>query len=226
MKNKIVHTILLLSISFFGMAQESENFSADRYFNQGNEAFNNNQFGEAIYHYEKALLLDPNAEDIQVNLKLAVERLDADIIELEPFFLAHWWQSISNTFLPGTWKILSIALLILLLAIVYMHLFRNKLSSNHAYSLVGILFFLIVVFILAGNTRSDSIFENKHAILYGNVKSLLEGPDTVSEEVKSVVSGVKVKVLDANAEWFKVATMDSEQGWVLKSQVRMLKFAD
>ena len=226
MKNIILYTTLFLSISILGIAQESMSFSADNYFNQGNAAYNKEQFGEAVYLYEKALLLDPHSSDIKVNLNLAVERLDTDIIELEPFFLAEWWRGISNLFLPGTWKILSVVFLILLLGLVFMHLFRSFLSRKSAYSLSGVLAVLMLVFILAGSTRTTSIFESKYAILNAEVESLHEGPDSVSEKVKPVVAGVKVKILDSNGEWYKVATMDSEQGWVLKSQVSLLKFEE
>ena len=138
--------------------------------------------------------------------------------------MADWWLSLSNCFLPGNWKILSIVLLLALLLLVFVHLFKNKLTSKLAYTLGAGVIFLILISILAGNTRSNSIFNNKYAVLTGSIESLFEGPDTVSEMVKPVVSGVKVKILDSNADWFKVATMDSEQGWVLKSNVRLLKF--
>ena len=224
MKNKILHTTLFIAFSFIGISQNAIEFSADNYFNLGNEAYNNSQFGEAIYQYEKALLLDPNSQDIHVNLNLSVERLDADIIELDKFFLAEWWQRLSNLFLPGTWKIISIVLLFGLLALTFIHLFKDKLTSKLNYSLGGILIFLILISVLACNSRFNSIFNNNYAILSGTIDSLLEGPDIVSEEIKPVVNGVKVKIIDSNADWYKVATMDSEQGWVLKSNVRLLKF--
>lgn len=226
MRNRILQTTLFMIFAFLSTAQDSNIYSADEYFNHGNAAYESDQFGEAVYQYEKALILDPSSQDIQVNLKLAVERLDSDIIELEPFFLAHWWKTASNLFLPGTWKMLSIVFLIALLFLVFMHLFRRKLTSNSAYILGCILVFLIIISILAGLTRADSIFDNKYAVLNGSVESLLEGPDLVSEKVKPVVNGVKVKILDSNAEWYKVAAMDSEHGWVLKSQVRLLKFSE
>ena len=225
MKNRISHITLFIALSFLGVSQNTMEFSADNYFNMGNEAYNNNQFGEAVYQYEKALLLDPNSQDILVNLNLAVERLDADIIELDPFFLSDWWRRLSNTFLPGTWKILSIVFLFGLVALTFVFLFKDKLASKFVFSLGGGLIFLILISILAGNTRSDAIFNNKYGILSGKAETLFEGPDSVSEKIKPVVSGVKVKILDSNADWYKIATMDSEQGWVLKSDVRLLKFS-
>ena len=224
MKNRILQTTLFIAFSFLSIAQESDVFSADQYFNKGNTAYNSKQYGEAVYQFEKALILDPGAHDIHVNLKLAVERLDSDIIELEPFFLADWWKSISDMFLPGTWKMLSVAFLIALLVMVFVYLFKGKLTAKVTYSLGSVFIVLIFISTLAGFTRANSIFDNKYAVLSGSIESLLEGPDLVSEKVKPVVSGVKIKILDSNAEWYKVAAMDSEHGWVLKSQVRLLKF--
>ncbi len=226
MKNRILYITLFIAFSFLGTSQNANEFSADNYFNLGNEAYSNSQFGEAVYQYEKALLLDPNSQDILVNLNLAVERLDTDIIELDQFFLANWWQRLSNSFLPGTWKIISIVLLIGLLALTFIYLFKDQLTSKLSYSLGGILIFLILISVLAGNSRFNSIFNNNYAVLSGTIDSLLEGPDIVSEEVKPVVNGAKVEILDSNADWYKVATMDSEQGWVLKSNVRLLKFEE
>ncbi len=224
MKNRILNTTLFIAFAFLGFSQNTIEFSADNYFNLGNEAYNDNQFGEAVYQYEKALLLDPNSKDILVNLNLAVERLDADIVELDPFFLSDWWRRLSNLLLPGTWKILSIVFLFGLLALIYMFLFKHKLASKFVYSFGGGLIILILISILAGNSRSNLIFNNKYGILSGKTEAILEGPDLVSEKVKPVVSGIKVKILDSNADWYKISTMDSEQGWVLKSDVRLLKF--
>jgi len=224
MKNRILYLTLFIAFSFLGMSQNVNEFSADNYFNLGNQAYNNNQFGEAVYQYEKALLLDPNSKDILVNLNLTVERLDIDIIALDPFFLADWWRSLSNFFLPGTWKILSSVLLLGLLLLVFFHLFKNRWTSKFSYTLGACLISLILISILSGNSRCNSIFNSNYAIISGTTESFLEGPDIVSEMVKPVVSGVKVKILDSNEGWYKVAAMDSEQGWVLKSNVRLLKF--
>ncbi len=224
MKCRYFYTAMFSLIALVIFAQENSEISADLYFNEGNKAYSDGNYGDAVFHYERALLIEPRSEDINVNLKLAVENLETDIVELDPFFLSEWWQGLVDTFLPGTWKLVSILLLILLLFIAYIYLFKSLLKKEQTYALGGIIFICCLVSILAGYNRSTNIYNSEYGIVTGDAKFLHEGPDPVSDDVKSVVSGVKVKVLDSNGDWYKVKAMDSEQGWILKKQVKMLRF--
>ena len=199
--------------------------SATTLYNQGVQAFESEKYGDAVYNFEKFLLLEPRNESTLINLELSKERLDTDIVELDQFFLAEWWQGLFNTFSPGVWKMLSIALIFLLLALTYLFLFRTESISKVRYwSLTCVGTLILLVMILAGNARVDSIFDNKYAIANSSAKSLYRGPDTVSEEVKGLVDGVKLEILDADVDWYKVATLNKEQGWIQKSNVRLLSF--
>lgn len=225
MKNSIFLSICFLFSTLCTQAQSSETISADELYNSGNQAYNDNKFGEAVYNFEKALILHPKAKDLKINLELAKERLDADIIELDPFFLSEWWDGLKNTFMPGTWKFISILLLIGLIGLVYFFLFGNKeLSKSKVYLGIGVITFAMLLSIFAGISRANDIFDNPYAVIFGESDALYQGPDPVSDKIKSVVSGVKVKVLDQSGVWYKVSTMDSEQGWILKQNVRLLKF--
>lgn len=225
MRSKIFLFLWMTFLCVSLISQDAEILSADLLYNQGNTAFNEERFGDAVYHYEKALILDPGSNDILVNLELSKERLEADIVELDSFFLAKWWNGLSNTFMPGTWKILSVLILLGLLGLIYLWFFRNRdWSSTKVFSGLGALSFLLLLTILAGSTRSNMIYSNPFAVLGGDAQSLYQGPDLVSEKIKPVVNGVKVKVLDSSGEWYKVSTMDSEQGWIEKKNVRLLAF--
>jgi len=221
----LFEVLFLLIVSGPITGQDQPIYSADSLYNLGNKAYAEDQLDLAIFYYEKAKLLDPFARDIAVNLQLANEQLSTDIIELEPFFLATWWERISGLMLPGGWKVLSILLLVSILVLTFFYFFKGKPAQvNHYYSIVGVLIFLFIFSILAGQSRSNRIFNSPHAIIFGNDQSLYLGPDTVSEKVKQVTGGNKLKILDADGEWFKVAAMDSEQGWIKKDAVRRVAF--
>lgn len=225
MKYLLHLVVIFLLTSSVCMAQDVEVFSADRFFNLGNAAYKADDFDDAIYYYEKARMLDPGSEDIIINLQLANERLSTDIIELDPFFLATWWNSISGLLLPGGWKVLSIVFLLALLLVVYMRLFKAKLKENNVfYSLVGLLVATFLIAVLAGCTRSNQIFHSPYVIVFGDDQSLHLGPDVVSEEVKQITGGNKLKVLDQVEGWYKVSAMDSEQGWIRKENVKHLSY--
>ena len=221
---KFIVVVLLFGVGEIN-AQHGVSFSADSLFNLGNSAYSSDQFDEAIYYYEKAALLDPLSEDVAINLQLANEQLSTDIIELEPFFLATWWKNFNGLMLPGGWKILSIMVLIGILVLVYFYFFRSSSLVDKYFKIVcGALVVLFLLAVLAGNSRMNQIFNSSYAVLFGSEQSLYQGPDVVSEEVKDVTGGNKVKILDEDGDWYKVATMDSEQGWIRKEYVRMIKF--
>ena len=106
-------------------SQNELSVSSDSLFNLGNNAFNQDQFDEAIFYYEKAKLLEPRSRDILINLQLANEKLSTDIIELDSFFLTSWWNTLANLMLPGGWKVLSIILLICSIIILYLFYFKG-----------------------------------------------------------------------------------------------------
>ncbi|MEM9548301.1 MAG: hypothetical protein AAGA77_20125 [Bacteroidota bacterium] len=204
--------------------QDEEILSADRLFNKGNKAYEDEQFDDAIFYYERAKLLDPLGEDIATNLNLANERLSTDIIELDPFFLIFWWNVFNGIMLPGGWKIFSVLCLAMLLLAVYLYFFKNKPRQRVFYMISGILFSLFILSLLAGNSRVNQIYNSSYVIVVGADQSLYIGPDEISEKVKDITGGNKLKILDAIEEWYKVSAMDSEQGWIKKENVRLLKF--
>jgi tetratricopeptide (TPR) repeat protein len=205
--------------------QNEINFSADSLYNLGNSAYYDQQFDAAIYYYEKARLLDPGAEDIITNLQLANERLSTEIIELKPFFLVSWWDAVTGLMLPGGWKFSSVLVLALLLLLCYFYLFKDKPKKKSLfYALLGVFTFFFLLTIAAGKTRTDQIYNSSFAIVFGNDQSLYLGPDDVSEEVKQVTGGNKLRILDEAGDWYKVSAMDSEQGWIKKEHVQRIKF--
>jgi len=199
--------------------------SADSLYNLGNAAYSNKQYDQAILYYEKAKLLDPFSEDISVNLQLANEQLSTDIIELDPFFLATWWKSLNGLLLPGGWKIISILVLFGIVIGFYFHFFKNKPEGRSLfYVILGVLVTLFIITIVAGQGRANQIFNSPYVIVFGDDQALFLGPDLVSEEVKQITGGNKLKILDEDGEWYKVSAMDSEQGWIKKENVKLIKF--
>jgi tetratricopeptide (TPR) repeat protein len=54
--------------------------SANLYFNMGNAHYKLNHIAESIYYFEKALLLDPNNDEVKNNLAFA-QKMTIDAIE-------------------------------------------------------------------------------------------------------------------------------------------------
>jgi len=84
--------------------------SVSLYFNMANIYYRTNQVAPAVYYYEKALKLNPNDNDIQVNLEFA-NRMILDNIEPLPKSL--WQKFMESTvlrFTYETWSKISVGL--------------------------------------------------------------------------------------------------------------------
>ena len=57
------------------------------HYNLGNAYYKNNEVGLAIYHYELANKINPNSEDVKINLHLANEKTIDKIESSENFFV-------------------------------------------------------------------------------------------------------------------------------------------
>jgi tetratricopeptide (TPR) repeat protein len=223
LKYLFIGVLLLFNANSY--AQNAAILSPDSLYNLGNVAFNQEKYDEAIFYYEKAKLLDPWAEDIGINLQLASEKLSTDIVELEPFFIASWWNKFTDLMLPGAWKFTSILLLLGSIVLLYFHYIRKRINNQvHFLSIIGLILFLLLISVFAGITRANHIFNSPIAIVFGVDQPLYEGPDVVSEKVKKLTGGNKLKVLDEDGDWYKVSAKDSEQGWIKKQNVKLIKF--
>lgn len=217
--------IFFMACSITCIAQESP--SAGQLYNQGNAQYESGSYGDAVYFYERAHLLDPSSSAIETNLILATEKLESDIISLEPFFLSSWWGSLSGLMSPGGWKVLSILILLGMVLVGYFLLVKRAEKRNPMLLSSGaILLVLFTVCVGTGYTRQHQIFDSPFGILSSDATSLLIAPDPISEGVKKVVGGVKVEILDMSGGYYKVATMDKEQGWIEKVKVRRLAFSE
>src|SRR5690606_11741 len=58
------------------------------YYNLGNAYYRNNELGRAIYNYELARKLEPNDEDVRINLSIAASKTIDKIESKENFFIS------------------------------------------------------------------------------------------------------------------------------------------
>ena len=78
------------------------------YFNLGNSYYRDKQLGKAIYHYELARKLDPNDEDVRINLGIAAAKTVDKIDSKENFFIAAVKTNVLASFDTHGWAWLSV----------------------------------------------------------------------------------------------------------------------
>lgn len=214
----------LAAISSYESIINSGKESADVYFNLGNCYYKLHKVGPAVYNYEKALLLNPNDQEIKTNLDFA-RKMAIDDIKIIPKVGFHKLiQDFTSTYHYDTWAWIAVAL-----ALVFFLFFLGYYFSGT--TLKKRIFFTGMFVILLGITLSVSagIFERnrleneKPAIVFAETAPVKSEPKTSSPDTFILHEGTKVYILESIANWKKIELTDETTGWIESSAIKELK---
>lgn len=212
------------AISSYESIINSGKESADVYFNLGNCYYKLHKVGPAVYNYEKALLLNPNDQEIKTNLDFA-RKMAIDDIKIIPKVGFHKLiQDFTSTYYYDTWAWIAVAL-----ALVFFLFFLGYYFSGT--TLKKRIFFTGMFVILLGITLSVSagIFERnrleneKPAIVFAETAPVKSEPKTASPDTFILHEGTKVYILESIANWKKIELTDETTGWIESSAIKELK---
>ena len=212
------------AISSYESIINSGKESADVYFNLGNCYYKLHKVGPAVYNYEKALLLNPNDQEIKTNLDFA-RKMAIDDIKIIPKVGFHKLiQDFTSTYYYDTWAWIAVAL-----ALVFFLFFLGYYFSGT--TLKKRIFFTGMFVILLGITLSVSagIFERnrleneKPAIVFAETAPVKNEPKTTSPDAFILHEGTKVYILESIANWKKIELTDETTGWIESSAIKELK---
>lgn len=212
------------AISSYESIINSGKESADVYFNLGNCYYKLHKVGPAVYNYEKALLLNPNDQEIKTNLDFA-RKMAIDDIKIIPKVGFHKLiQDFTSTYYYDTWAWIAVAL-----ALVFFLFFLGYYFSGT--TLKKRIFFTGMFVILLGITLSVSagIFERnrleneKPAIVFAETAPVKNEPKTSSPDAFILHEGTKVYILESIANWKKIELTDETTGWIESSAIKELK---
>jgi len=248
---KIIFLICLLSLSF-GFAQSEKLFneatelynngeysaaienyleilengehSAALYFNLGNCYYKLNSIGPSIYYYEKALLLNPNNDEIKNNLRFAQNmRLDA-IEEVPTTEISKIYKSVTGLFTYDGWSYLAVVLVFLFVLSYMAYYFLRPANQKRAAFISSILSLaLCVVCILMAYLNFQQYKNNDPAIIFGKEVNVTSEPNLNSNTVFTIHEGTKVNVLDELDEWKRIRIADGQTGWLQAESLKKIK---
>jgi len=201
----------------------SENYSSVALFlNAGNCYFQIGDLANALYHYEKALAIDPSNEDVQHNLAIANSKVKSKTQELPTAFYEKWFDSAISIMSSDGWSVLAIVLFALSLTLAGLYLFSRNIKFRKTGFIVGIitLSFAIISIIFASHL-SKKVTNNKFAIVFekGLVKS---SPNEESNNLFELPEGIKVEITDSLDNWYNVKLSDGKQGWILSDNLKRI----
>ncbi|MCG8571753.1 MAG: tetratricopeptide repeat protein [Spirochaetes bacterium] len=180
-------------------------------YNLGCVHFKLNQFGQARFYFEKALILKPYHSELLENLNLVYQKIYEDPLSGE--------QEIMNARLVFSINIKVIAFMFLvsfislLICLVLMIKTKNKLFV--VLSVVCLSFIMVfTVFFYAQNKHVNQT----NAIITDKKADLLLEPYSHTV-ISQLPTGFKARVVDSVEEYYKLQIPDGTSGWLKKDQV-------
>lgn len=197
--------------------------SAALYYNLGNTYYKSGMYPNAILNYERALLLEPNNNDIHFNLKLANQFV---IDKLEPLpvpFFIQWYKKTANLLSETQWAIASIICFICTLIFAFFYFFSKTLSLKKTGFILAIIFivFSSLSFVFANQKFKQTNYRN-HAIVFKPSLTVKSSPDESGTNLFVVHEGLKIEILQQVNNWVEIKLVDGNIGWIETDAIELI----
>ncbi len=196
--------------------------SSDLFYNMGNCYYNMGDLANAIYFYEKAIILNPSDKDIIHNLQIANSKIRNKTDEIPEVFYKRWYKSVVSLCSTDKWAIISIISFVLCLGAVAVYLFTKSISIRKSGFYSAIVFLVISAFsLIFAINQSKKITINNFAIVF-ETSLIKSGPSDESTNLFEVNEGLKVEITDSLNSWYNIKLADGKQGWIISDNVKKL----
>ncbi len=202
----------------------SEGFkSYQLYFNLGNSYYRDKQLGKAIYNYELARKLNPNDEDVRINLGIAAAKTIDKIDSKENFFISAVKSNILSSFDTQGWAWFNIGCMIALCLFIFLFVSTGSL-------IVKRLCFLLVLLLLTGSIATyflgysalKSKYDNKFAIITAKETKIMNEPTASGTSKFSLHEGTKIRIVENNGDWVLIKLDNGNEGWVKLQEIGII----
>lgn len=198
---------------------QSDNRSAQLYYNLGNTYFKNNQLGLAVLNFERALVLDPSMEDAAYNLNVAKAKA-VDRIEILPsFFLVNWIEGFGAIFSSDTWAILAVIFLAFAAAAGLLWLLMS--GALHKAGLAGLVvcgIFAVVSF-LYSKAAHDNIENTGRGVVLSGATVVRSEANGAGTDAFTLHQATTFEFLNKQEQWSEIRIADGKRGWILNSDI-------
>ena len=198
--------------------------SAAVYFNMGNAYYKKNEIAPSIYYYEKALLLDPDDEEIRNNLVFARNMTLDAITPLPQSDLERFYDRLLTSLSLHGWAYLGV-LFGLLFVLGYILFLTGRTPNKKRIALIGSLaaLFIAMAATALSYLRYQAYLKDQPAVIFAREIQVRSEPNQGSSPVFLLHEGTKVQVRDSLDQWRRIALADGQVGWVPATSLRLLK---
>ena len=212
------------AINTYESILETENHSAELYFNIANAYYKMNRVAPSVYYYEKALQLSPNDKDVKNNMSFA-QNMTIDAIEVIPEVgFSKITKRVINKFSFDDWAKLSIAFVLLFVILFLTYYFSYATNRKRFAFISSILSLVFVLITIMFAFQKYELEQNDNpAIIFAQESEIKSEPNLRSEIAFKLHEGTKVQVLEIyNENWTKIKLTDGKTGWIPSQDIKEL----
>lgn len=193
------------------------------YFNLGNAYYRDNQLGKAIYNYELARKLNPNDEDVRINLGIASAKTSDKIDSKENFFVSAVKTNVLSSFNTTGWAWITVACTVIFCLLTFVFIGSGNVLLKRisfflaAASLIG---FICTYFL--GYSAMKSKYDNTFAIILAKEVKIKNEPTSTASSKFSLHEGTKIRVVENNGDWVLIKLDNGNEGWVKLADVGII----
>jgi tetratricopeptide (TPR) repeat protein len=196
--------------------------SADLSYNLGVAYFRRGQLGRAIWAFERAAALDPEAEDARFNLEQARKLADRRAIDkIEGAQRDPAWIRLVTAFTTATQTWLFFTLYLGCFALLFL---RRRADTDARAPLGAGAAILGVAALLSGALLAGRVVLERipFAIVLPDVVPVKEGADPNYRTSFEIHAGLRVRLVERDQDWIRVRLANGLEGWVRDQDVGRL----
>jgi tetratricopeptide (TPR) repeat protein len=212
------------AIDNYSAILETEKHSADLYYNLANAHYKLNNIAPSIYYYEKALLLNPNDDDIKNNIAFA-KNMTIDAIDIIPDAgFSKLLKTTTNKMSFDAWAKIAVVLVICFVILILVYYFTySTLSKRLAFISSTSALILAFIALLFAFHKYNLDKKDNPAIVFAQESKVKSDPNNRSEESFRLHEGTKIQVIDTYNDWKKIKLSDGKEGWLISEDIKLLK---
>ena len=196
--------------------------SSNLYFNLGNSYFRQNQIGQSVWAYKKAMIIDPRNKDLIKNLSIAETRIRDRVILPDEFYFVKIYGKLKSKYTLKEWLVIG-GVIGLFTAISFLIAEFRLINNLKILRLVKILILLTVIIHVV---ILDKFFDNnddKIGIVIDSQVKAYSGPFYGDNSVLfNINEGTEVKIKQNQKNWIEIILLDGKSAWITSNMVRLL----
>jgi tetratricopeptide (TPR) repeat protein len=193
------------------------------YYNLGNASYRNGDLGKAIYYYELARKLEPDDEDVKVNLGIASAKTVDQIDAKENFLISAVKTSLLSSLSTKSWAWLSIISILGSALCFFFFIAAQSVALKRAGFVASCVFMIgFALSYFLGWSASRAKYENKFAIILAKEIKVMNEPTAAATGKFELHEGTKVRVLETNGDWLLLKLDNGNEGWVKLEDVGVI----